>query len=262
MRDIDDPLDARLRSADPARRLTVDDTGFDDLLRQTTARRRPRRRSVVIGAAVIAVVAMGAGATPAAADVVKTFLAQTGWFGDSPNPGGQATGAWGEEYIDLLAPDTRDYIVSRSPAYIPLPTGTSRAKFDQDVADQIIAAARRTSKQNDGVGVTEHAILVQRSFEQYAYNQWIRLWLEADDRGDEAARTRAAHALRAACTWPAFAKTDGGGGGALMKDFAHAAETDDVEGVQAAAQFNAAGHPGSTGWDGVARDWWIKKHLS
>jgi hypothetical protein len=252
MPDNHDPVLERLRGADPANRLTADDDTLSKLLADSKRLRPARRRRLVIGVGLIGVLAVGV-AAPAAADVVRAFLAQTGTFGNAAYSEEDSS-----EWIDLLAPDARDYIASIYPEDLPVPPGTDLSTFRLLVADKIIAAAHATSEQEGGVAIQQQRTGLMRSFESTAYQEWIRTWLIADQEGDTAGRDAATVALQDACTWSAFVATDGGGVIARMQTFADAAKDGDREGVQAAAQYNLV--EGAGGWDGVDRDWWITEH--
>lgn len=252
MPDDQDRALQRLLNADPAARLHVDDGTLTRLLHASKQPRGRARRSWAIGVGIAGILAIGA-ATPAAADIVRAFLAQTGTIGDSATTEEDST-----EWIDLLAPDAREYIASVYPDYLPPPPGIDAAEFRLVVADHIIAAAHATSEQEGGVAIQQQRTGLVRSFEQAAYQEWIRTWLVADDAGDIAIRSIAATVLQEACVWPAFVSTDGGGVIARMQTFADAAAQGDRDGVQAAAQYNLV--DGSGGWDGVDREWWFTEH--
>jgi hypothetical protein len=240
-----------LRDADPATSLTTDAATLESLI-GAARRNRPNRRRFFIGAGIAGVLAIGI-AAPAAADVVRAFLAQTGEFG---LPGFTENDE--SEYIDLLAPDAREYIMTVYPDYLPTPVAVDEHEFQLAVADKIVAAAVATSQQEGGVGVEQQRTGLVRTFEQFSYNEWIRAWLVADAAGDSAARDEATAVLADACSWPAFVATDGGGVIARMQTFADAAADGDRNGMQAAAQYNLVDGPG--GWDGVDRDRWLTEH--
>ncbi len=252
MQDDFDPVLTRIRDADPASRLSVDDATLTRLLADSKRPRPARHRKLILGIGLIGVLAVGA-AAPAAADVLRAFLAQTGTFGNAIHSEEDNS-----EWSDLLAPDARKYIASIYPDDLPVPPGTDVATFRLLVADKIIAAAHATSQQEGGVGIQQQRTGLQRSFEQTAYGEWIRTWLVADKAGDVATRDAAAAALQDACSWPAFVATDGGGVIAQMQTFADAAGDVDRDGVQAAAQYNLV--DGAGGWDGIDRNWWITEH--
>jgi len=253
MPDDFDALHKRMSLADPAVYLHVDD---DTLTRLLDESKRPHvsvRRRLFIGVSIVGVFAIGAVAAPAAADVLRAFFAQTGTFGNA-----EMSEEDSSEWIDLLAPDAREYIASVYPDYLPVPSGIDAQQFRLTVADSIIATARTTSEQEGGGGVLQQRTGLVRSFEQTAYGEWIRTWLVADKAGDLVARDAAAAVMQKATTWPAFVATDGGGIIARMQTFADAAHDGDRDGMQAAAQYNLVDGPG--GWDGVDRDSWITEH--
>lgn len=248
-----DPVLKRMRDADPAATLQANDTTLTRLLSDTKRLRPSRqRRYFIIGAGVAGVLAIAVTA-PAAANAVHAFFARTGMFGNASNTEEDAT-----EWIDLLAPDSRDYIASIYPEYLPIPPGSNALEFQVQVADQIIAAAHATSVLEGGAGIQQQRTGLVRSFEQTVYGEWIRTWLTADAAGDTETRETATATLQAACTWPAMVETDGGGIIAWMQTFADAAKAGDSEGMRAAAQYYEL--EGPDGWDGIDRTWWFTEH--
>lgn len=252
MPDDNDHVLQRVRGADPAGSVRVDDATFARVLDKSKRSNGRARRRVIIGVGIAGVLAVGA-AGPAAADIVRAFLAQTGTFGNAAT-----TEEDSSEWIDLLAPDARGYVASVYPDYLPIPPGVDSSGFRLAVADQIIAAAQATSDQEGGIAIQQQRTGLVRSFEQAVYQEWIRTWLVADKAGDTSSRGAAAAVMQQACSWPAFVATDGGGVISLMQTFADAAKSGDLDGVQAAAQYNLV--EGTGGWDGVDRTSWITEH--
>jgi hypothetical protein len=248
-----DPVLKRIHDADPASRLHAEGATLSRLLNDAKRPRSSRRRRLfIIGASVAGMLAIAV-AAPAAAGVVRTFLAQTGTFGNVSSTETDAT-----EWIDLLAPDAGEYIIDVYPNYLPIPPGVDAGEFQLQVAEQIIAAAHATSALEGGVGIQQQRTGLVRSFEQTAYGEWIRTWLVADLTGDLVTRDTATATLWAACSWPALVATDGGGIIAWMQTFADAAQAGDRVGMQAAAQYYEVAGPG--GWDGVDRTPWLTEH--
>jgi len=241
----DDDLLARLKAADPAARLDVDEVHLTRLMA-----RHPRRRLWIIGG-IIGALVIGA-AAPATAGAVRDFLAQTGQYGTGTGEDADTT-----EWIDLTALDAAEYMTTLYPDYLPIPSGVDEQAFREGIVDQVIAAAQQSSANQGGVAVVQQSTGLVRTFEAATYAEWIRTWLEADAAGDSAARAEATSAMRAACEWPAIATTDGGGIVDLMKRFADAAEHNDRTGVLVAAEYNA--DFGTSGWDGEVRTWWLEQ---
>lgn len=210
MHDVDDdPLILRIRRADPARSVDAGEGSLRLLLGDSIAAAgRPRRRAPWVAGALLAVLALGA-ATPAIADGVRQFVAQTGWIGTSPNPPGVGVGnapsteSDDTEWIDALAPDFVDYAVSVLPVEIGLPPAYDLAAFARVVATEQQAAL-------PGGGYMQ-VTNVQRNYETRARCIWIDDWLTAETAGDDARADAAAAVLETASDWPATVATDGGG---------------------------------------------------
>lgn len=206
----DAQLDRWLQRFDPATR--VPEQYLQQMLHSTRVaaehapvRRRRTRRTVTI-VALVSALAVG-GATPAVAAAVH-FFAQTGWFGDSPNPGGQAAGAPGQEWINSGRGDFTDYAVTVLPNYVTVPVGYSRAGFAAADAKQLSEASE---------GALMHRVNIERHFETAARCLWMNQWLRADKAGDAKAVAQATATLQASASWHATVQTDGGGIAAMYQ---------------------------------------------
>ena len=204
-------LDARLAHAD--RSLTVEEAALDALsiaTREVARARRSRTRVVIAGGLVLGLAAAGA-AAPAAAGVVRAFLAQADWF---PRAGGEVLPD--SEWVDTSAPDLRDYLENTYPDDLPLAPGQNRASLIDQVAE-----IHQTNP-----GLTQQVSL-RRSFERLVHEAWIAEWIDADAVGDARRAEIAADVLAEAPDWPAFVATDGGGITDRMRDLAAAAADGD-----------------------------------
>jgi len=201
----------RFRESDPARSLRVDPDQLQALLSAATTepqRRRPARWALIAGG-LAAVVAFGV-ASPAIADGVHQFLAQTGWIGTSPNPArvaqppavGESTESDQSEWISTSASDFVTFSVSVFPQQITLP-----ARYDQAKFATVVAAAQQAGFPSAGVIQTT---AIQDNYETVARCAWIDEWLSAFNSNDTAKATAAAAVLRSSATWPATVATDGG----------------------------------------------------
>jgi hypothetical protein len=194
----DDLLDA-IRETDPARSLEPNVPALHALMRSISRRRR--WRPFVVSAVLAGALALGA-AIPAVAQQVRAFLAETGWFGSSPNPpvlgdqGGQSTEADQSEWIRTDSADYVAYSVSVFPDYIELP-----AQYDRDAFAREIAI-KEQSGYEPGQGLVQKTGIVA-DYENYAYCAALDDWLDTGAASDVALMTEAAH-------WPATVSTDGG----------------------------------------------------
>ncbi|MGV8885306.1 MAG: hypothetical protein ACOH1T_06915 [Microbacteriaceae bacterium] len=235
--DYDHEIDFALRRGDPAT-LGGSTELLDDLVMATraavevetprTARWQSKRFGVIVG--TVAILAVGL-VTPAVATGVH-YLARTGWFGESPNPGGNSSGASDTEWIDTGSSDFVDYASTILPSYVTLPEGYTRTSFARAEAERFAAAA--------GPSLTQKVSVV-RSFESAARCLWIDEWLTADAAGDTSATTVASISLGATATWPATVATDGGGIVAMYEQLGDSARSGNRSAVQDAYAGDSCG---------------------
>ncbi|MFT4284460.1 MAG: hypothetical protein QM598_06470 [Protaetiibacter sp.] len=212
----------------------------EGVVRTLRAHARTRRRRRVVVASVLGVLAIGGvAAAPAAADVARRFLAQTGIY--CPASSTECRG--GDEMIDLGAPDVSEVVASHYPDYVTLPPGVT--------ADDIMRQVQSMFP-GDSIGTTPDSAF-QATFEQVVYCAWVGEWLAADVAGDVSALKDAADAMTASTSWPGPLQRSEAQAWQLM--FAQAARDGDVDGVQTAAQFNAC-----SSFDGTTRGAWLDAH--
>lgn len=179
------------------------------------------RRSVAAGALSIAAFSLAL-ATPAAADVIRSFLAQTGEVCES---GSEC--ATGEEFIDTRASDTPEFIASVDFSYLPLAPGQTE--------DSVLEAVRG---RYEDVEVLTFESNFRADFENVVYCGWVESWLNAQKSGDFEKMTVASSVLRDSLSWPGPIQQSQEGL-YWQSRFAEAAESGSVEGVQTASVFNA-----------------------
>lgn len=154
-----------------------------------------RRRITIVGVSALLAIGGGVVAAPAAADVVRSFLAQSGWF---PQAGGEILDE--SEWIDTSQPDLRDYLETVYPTWLKLaPTQTRTAILD-DVAENAAANPALTQE-----------VSLRRGIEARAYCGWAVELLDAQRVGDQRRYDEAAAIVLSASEWPALVATDGGG---------------------------------------------------
>ena len=236
----EDELDLRLSRADRAVSLQLPDVISDRLL-VATRREATRRRRIRVGviAGVLSFTVAGAGlAGPAAADAIRHFLAQSSWH---PKAGGEILP--NSEWVNVDAPDLRDYIDSVYETSLPLAPGQTRASV---VDLEVKAWAGMT-------GVTQEVGL-RSDMERTVYSAWICEWIAADDAHDQTRKSAAAGVIAEAPTWPATLATDGSGGTASMRLFSQGISAGDRDSAEAVAQWD-----GLACWDGIDREAMIAK---
>src|SRR5690606_18388928 len=164
-----DNLDRRLAALDRAP--SVSPTVLDGLAAaaQREGRGARRRRFAVIGLSATLVVGGGVVAAPAAADVVRAFLAQAEWF---PSAGGEILA--GSEWIDTSQADLRAYLATVYPYWLELAPTQSR----QSILDDVTADAAANPGLTQEVGL-------RRSIEVRAYCGWAVELLDAQRAEDE-----------------------------------------------------------------------------
>jgi hypothetical protein len=191
----------------------------------TVRRRTPTRLRIWIAVALAGALSLGA-VSPALADGIRHYLAQTGWF-TSPNPPDvgtssskvKSTESDNSEWVDTGRSDFVAYAASIFPAYISLPKGYERVTYAAAVAQSIRPPARGYM-QTTGIAA---------DFETFSRCAWMSTWISADKAGDHTGMRAAATVLSRSAMWPATVSTDGGG---------------IVSGYQAVARAAAAGDAG------------------
>jgi hypothetical protein len=167
--------------------------------------------------------------------------AHTGIFG-SPVPGDDSDTTGFDyddsEWLDLGASDLKEVVASMYPDWLPLAPGITREKMID-----------RAAAQMDHAGALAQVTVVETTYEQIAYRDWIDAWITAHASGDTTAQEEAGQVLLEAPAWPATVATDGGGVTLMMTACALRIADGDAEAAQALAQAFLA-----SGWDGVHRD--------
>lgn len=230
----DDDLTARLSKVDPAASTAGGPETLDALLADVRSQplRRRRRLGLVTTLTVGGLIAVGAGALPAAA-AIRSFLAE---FVEGPPPSGSEV-IEGYDWIDTTASDIPDLVASRYPDNLRLPNGIDR----QDVVDTITY-----SISNMG-GITQE-IAVDQAYEGYFYCRWVDVWLASDSADNQSDRDYAARIMVESATWTALVASDGGGVVQSREDFGEAAVAGDRSEVQKAYDYNAC-----AGWKSMGQ---------
>lgn len=237
----DDELLRRLRSADPAARLVPNEHRMIAALSaaSTAKRRSSSRIRIWIAVALAGALAIGA-VSPAVAEGVHRYLAETGWFG-SPNPPAvgapaseaKSTESDDSEWIDTGRSDFVAYAASIFPVYISLPPGYDRDTYGASVA-QAIRPPVRGFMQTTGI---------IDDFETYSRCAWAKTWMSADAKHDSSAKHAAASVLATSATWPATVATDGGGMVSGFRTQARAAQSGNSAAVQHEYALNCPTQP-------------------
>lgn len=189
------------------------------------------RRKILAGAVGVAVVGGGLVAAPAAAEVIRHFLAQT----DIVFSGTEVVED--SEFVDTSASDLGAYIESIYPAWLPLAPGQTR----EGVIEQVSGARAA----EPGIG---QEVGLRRDLEHAVYVGWIDEWIAAQAAGDADRMAVAAGFIADAATWPAFTATDGGGVTYIMAGYAREIAAGKADAAQELAQVE-----GAPSWDGVDR---------
>lgn len=230
----DEDLSQRLARAAASAQNAVVPSGTVALL-VSDARRKAAsaslRRRITAGVAGGALVIGGLVATPAAADVVRHFLVQTGWTSEGTEVIADS------EWVDTSESDLGAYIEWVYPEWLPLAPGQTKAG--------IIEQVRLAHAENPGV---TQEVGIRRSLERAVYVGWLDEWIAAHEAGDDARTAAAVEVLSEAPSWPAFVATDGGGVTYIMAGFAAELAAGNAEAAQELAQIE-----GSQSWDGVDR---------
>lgn len=200
-------LDDRLASAKRGG-LSAPDGFFDTVIAEAAQERpssRTPRKAVVV--AIVGALVVGGAALPAAAEGLRTFLAQTGWI-----PEESTEQIADSEVIDTSAPDFPDYLRATFWSDATLPPGMNHDALIERIIQQHTANPSLTQE----VGF-------QRFYEVVAQCGWMSEWNQAMRRGDDNAARIAAAQLEAATTWRGLVTTDGGGIMQRYRDVADAA---------------------------------------
>ncbi len=188
-------LDARLAETKRSD-LSAPDAFFDTVLAEAAHERatsRAPRKAVVV--AIVGALVVGGAALPAAAEGLRTFLAQTGWI-----PEESTEQIADSEVIDTSAPDFPEYLRATFWTDATLPPGMSH----DDLLERIIALHTANPGLTQEVGF-------RRFYEVVAQCGWMSEWNQAVARGDDNTARIAAEQLEAATTWRGLVTTDGGG---------------------------------------------------
>lgn len=191
----DEELDRRL--ALRSRTTQADPAVLDGLARSARSEARPslRRRITAVTLSALVVVGGGLVAAPAAADVVRHFLAQLG----IPIGGGSEV-IPESEWIDLSATDLRQYFAYIFPSELPLAPGQSR----DDLID-------RTYELHAASNTVTQEVSLRRTVESLVYCGWAAELIAAQRSDDDERYDDAAAVVLDAAEWPALVATDGGG---------------------------------------------------
>lgn len=210
-------LDERLAKAKP-NDVAAPEAFLDALLAEATAdQRRPQVKRAVTAVAIIGALIVGGAALPAAADSLRTFLAQADFF---PEVGGEVLPD--SEWIDTSAPDFPEYLRATLSSDATLPPGMDH----DELVERIIAQSTANPGLTQEVGF-------RRTYEMIAHCGWMAEWQRATRGGDTEAANRAVEELQAATEWGALVATDGGGIMDLYRDVAESAAAGDAQAVAA-----------------------------
>lgn len=205
-------LDDRLASAKRGD-LSAPDALFDAVLEEAAQERPPSRtprKAVVV--AIVGALVVGGASLPAAAEGLRTFLAQADFY---PDAGSEIIPQ--SEWIDTSAPDFPEYLRATLWSDAVLPPGM----VHDELVEQIIAQS------TDNPGLTQE-VGFRRAYEAIAQCGWMSEWNRASLGGDDEAAQDAATHLQDATTWRALVATDGGGIMELYADVAEAAASGDA----------------------------------
>ncbi len=198
--------------------LSAPDAFFDAMLAEAAQERpspRTPRKAVVV--AIVGALVVGGATLPAAAEELRTFLAQTGWF---PPPSSEVLA--GSEVIDLGAPDFPEYLRATLWSDATLPPGMSHDELVEKIIDM----------KPEGGGYMQEVVF-RMQYEVIAHCGWMSEWRQATLRGDGNATRIAAAQLQAATTWRGLVSTDGGGIMERYREVADAAASSDARTVAA-----------------------------
>lgn len=179
---MSDELERRLRDSAPAVRCEAYTTTLGPLLDEVTSGgRRPRRWTRQgVGVALAALVFVPSGAVAAGVH----FAAETGEYGQR-----ETTETDTSQYIDLCAPDIREYLLARTPE-LPLPAGVSW----RVLADEALAGLQVSCPPRD-YGLTTQERGIANLLLRPAACEWAAAFVRADRAGSEVGRSEAARGL-------------------------------------------------------------------
>jgi hypothetical protein len=230
----DEELDERLGRAESRVAFDMPGPTIERMLSATRQQAKQRRkiRFGVVAGVVAFTIAGGVIAGPAAADAVRSFLAQSPW---NPKAGGEVLK--GSEWVDTGASDLPLYVDSIYETFLPLAPGQTRQSVVAEVSKSAAAAP----------GLTQEVGL-RRSMERDVYVAWVCEWIAADNAHDQLRGTQATAAISEAPSWPAFMATDGGGIVKSMRIWSHRISQGDRDAAEEVAQIETL-----KCWDGVDR---------
>ena len=190
----DDDLDSRL-TARPRPR-PVDELVLDRLANAVRAEagRSRSRRLAAIGIGAMLALGTGVAASPVAADVVRSFLAQSD---QQPTDYSEVPDS---EYVTVDAPDFEEYLDFIYPDYLVPAPGQSREQIVAGVAS--LWQGRKGSTQEIGL---------RQDMELAAFCGWANEWTEANAAADQVRAQAAIDGMLLTTTWPAQAALNAGG---------------------------------------------------
>lgn len=232
----DDELEARVRTVagpSPAQNAGVADSlahvldqlSDPDVRAGLTPKPVWWRRRPVLGATLGVILTVGVVGVPAAAAV--GWLAHTGIFG------GQGSEVDTSEWIGLDASDAPSAIRSLYPAWMSLPSGSTRADAERTVGSLYDRSVDQAQDETPGHVLTQETD-IKRMFESYGRCAWYRGWIDADQAGDGARLALATKTIDEATGWPATLSRDGGGVVEHLREVARSAAEGDRDAVVSA----------------------------
>ena len=179
---MSEELDRRLRRSAPTVQCEAYTTTLSAMLDDVTARRRrPAWTRPGLGAALAALVFVPSGAVAAGLH----FAAETGEYGPS-----ETTETDTSQYIDLCAPDIRDYLLATAPVDLPLPADASWATL----ADRVLETFQQDCPPS-GPGSTTQESGIAGLLLHPASCTWAAAFVEADRARSGDGRAEAAAGL-------------------------------------------------------------------
>ena len=181
---MSEELDRRLRGSAPVVRCEAYTATLDGLLNQVTAGGRPRSRWTrpSLGVALAALVFVPSAAVAAGVH----FAAATGEYGPE-----ELTESNTSEYIDLCAPDIREYLLSKTPTGLPLPAGVSWSAL----ADRTVTNVQGDDCAPAGLGTMTQERGIALFLLSPAACAWATAFVEADSTGSAERSAEAAAGL-------------------------------------------------------------------
>jgi hypothetical protein len=182
--EMSEELDVRLRESAPAVHCVEYTATVSAMLDDVTSGGRLRRLPLSwpgLAAAVAAAVLVPSAAVAA----VARFTAETGEYGPAVT-----TETDTSQYIDLCAPDIREYLAANTPTGVALPAGASWAA----IADRFLASVQQDCRPG-GLGVTTQETGIAGFLLSGASCLWAAEFVEADRQGSADGMKDAADAL-------------------------------------------------------------------